>query len=53
MSNTNSLKSIATCDICHGEVMEQDGFRLVNDLLYCPECYEAAVHEGRIETDDE
>jgi len=48
MSNMDRLKSVATCDICHGEVMEQDGFRLVNDLLYCPNCYEDSILEGRL-----
>ena len=37
-----------TCDSCHKEVIKQDCFRLVYDLMYCPECYENIVHEGRL-----
>ncbi len=48
MSNKDRFKMFVTCDSCHKEVMEKDCFRLVYDLLHCPECYENIVHEGRL-----
>ena len=53
MLNKDRVEIVATCDICHAGVMKQDSLHMVNDLLYCPECYEAAVLEGRIETNDD
>jgi len=41
-----------TCDTCHKEVLAQNCFRLGYDLLYCPECYENIVHEGRLDGRD-
>ena len=38
-----------TCNICHKEFIEQNGFRLGYNLLYCPKCYENIVHEGRLD----
>ena len=53
MSNKDRFEIVGTCDVCQEEIMEQDCFQLVDDVMYCPECYEAAVHEGRIEAVDE
>ncbi len=49
MLNNERFKMFGTCGICHKEVIEQDCFRLGYDLLYCPECYEKIVHEGRLD----
>ena len=48
MWNKDRYKMFGTCDSCHREVREQDCLRLGYDLLYCPECYENIVHEGRL-----
>jgi len=43
---------VGICDICDEEIIEQDEFRLVDDVLYCPECFENAVADGTIAEDD-
>lgn len=53
MSDKDRAKMFGTCDSFHKEVIEQDCFRLVYDLLYCPECYENIVHEGRLSLNED
>ena len=52
MSTKDRFKMFGTCDTCHKEVLAQNCFRLGYDLLYCPECYENIVHEGRLDGRD-
>ena len=46
MLNKDRSGIVATCDICHADVLKQDSIHLVN-------CHANAVHEGRIEAVDE
>ena len=44
---------VGTCDICGEEILEQDEFRLINDQLYCPECFEDALADGTVSDEDD
>ena len=46
-------ETVGTCDICDGKIIEDDSFKLVDDVLYCPECYEDAVAAGKVIEDDD
>ena len=43
---------VGTCDICDEEILDQDEFHLVDDVLYCSECFKNAVAAGTITEDD-
>ena len=47
------FESVGTFDICDGEIVEEDAFHLVDDVLYCPECYEDAVAAGKVTEDED
>ena len=39
---------VGTCDICNENVPEQDELRFVDDVFYCPGCFEDAVAAGKV-----
>jgi formylmethanofuran dehydrogenase subunit E len=43
---------IGNCDECDGEILEEDCFKIIDDNLLCPECYEEAVSRGDINRED-
>jgi formylmethanofuran dehydrogenase subunit E len=44
---------VGTCDICEEDILEEDEFRLIDDRLYCPECFETASTESSISVEDD
>lgn len=41
------------CDKCDGEILEQNSFELIGNMLLCPECYENAGDRGDIDKIDD
>lgn len=37
-----------TCGICNEEVFKQEELRFVDDVFYCPGCFEEAVVSGKV-----
>ena len=44
---------VGRCDECDGEILEEDCFKLIEDTLLCPECFEEAVARGDIDEADD
>ena len=44
---------VGTCDICAEEILEEDEFRLIDNQLYCPECFEVESAKGTISDKDD
>lgn len=37
-----------TCHICNKQVIKQDELRFVDNVYYCPGCFEEAVISGKV-----
>ena len=44
----SKFKITGTCDICNKEGIKQDELRFVDNVYYCPECFEEAVLSGKV-----
>ncbi len=41
-----------TCDICNKDILKQDDLHFADEVSYCPECFENAVVDGRVNKED-